>query len=234
MIGLLLIACNNPAEKKDPDPLTEEDLKEQSENFDKSMDNVNDAMDLAKLLNEKIQIVETQFEQGQITREKADQLINDLNEMYSRTPGENEENATNIFPEWLLELKITEPKGLNFNAADSYQTREVDLSDGYNSVLFVYNGSYQQAMAEAKRIAEAANIPLSEPYQKAKDLADKLGEEIKGVDGITYLNYKFGESDFGGQYKISLSVDKTGKMTIHVVDEKMKNSRKEAVGLPNI
>lgn len=239
--GLTIAACNNIVSQKNDEKTTEEatkdapkdvDLKEQSESFDKSMDNINNAMDLAKVLNEKIQIVEKQFETGQINREKADQLINDLNQRYSKATEEKEENSIGVFPTWLTDLNITEPQGLTFNASDSYLTKEENLQDGYNSALFIYTGTYQQAMAEAKRIAEQANIPLSESYQKAKDLADKLGKEIEGIEGVTYLNYKFGDGSFDGKYKISLSVDKSGKLTMHVVDEKMKNARKEASGLP--
>ena len=239
--GLMLVACNalptkeiNKEPTKEEDPKEQEDLKEQSDNFDKSMENINDAMDLAKVLNEKIQMVEKQHKDGLITREKADQLINDLNERYSKVVAVPEKNEPDEFPEWLTELKITAPKGLDLNTNDSYQTKEDNLQDGYNSVLFIYTGSYQKAIAEAHRIAREANVPLSEPYQKAKDLADKLGKEIEGIDGITYVNYKFGDASFDGKYKISLSVDKTGKFTIHVVDEKMKNARKNAAGLPNI
>ncbi|PKP35474.1 MAG: hypothetical protein CVU00_02150 [Bacteroidetes bacterium HGW-Bacteroidetes-17] len=239
--GLTIAACNNTVSQKNDKKTTEEaskeapkdvDLKEQSESFDKSMDNINDAMDLARVLNEKIQIVEKQFETGQINREKADQLINDLNQRYSKATGEEDEYSIGVFPTWLTDMNITEPQGLTFNTSDSYLTKEENLQDGYNSALFIYTGTYQQAMAEAKRIAEQANIPLSESYQKAKDLADKLGKEIEGIEGVTYLNYKFGDGSFDGKYKISLSVDKSGKLTMHVVDEKMKNARKEATGLP--
>ncbi|MBU1013154.1 MAG: hypothetical protein KKG99_09110 [Bacteroidetes bacterium] len=239
--GLTIVACNNPVSQKSDEKTPEEAakeapkdeaLKEQSESFDKSIDNLNDAMDMARVLNEKIQIVEKQFETGQINREKADQLINDLNQRYSKATGENEENSIGTFPAWLTDLNITEPQGLTYNASDSYLTKEENLQDGFNSALFIYNGTYQQAMAEAKRIAEQANIPLSESYQKAKDLSEQLGKEIEGVEGVAYINYKFGDESFDGRYKISLSVDKSGKLAIHVVDEQMKNARKEASGLP--
>jgi predicted nucleic acid-binding Zn-ribbon protein len=232
MVGLVLIACNPvPTEENNKEEAPQkEDLKEQSDSFDKSMENVNDAMDLAKVLNEKIQLVEKQFEAGQISREKADKFISDLNTRYAKAVSGTDEVAFGAFPDWLTDLNISEPKGLTINSADSYQTLESNMQDGYNSVLIVYNGTYEQAMAEAQRIAKEAHIPLSEPYQKAKDLAEKLGQKIEGVEGVTYVNYKFGEKEFDGKYKISLSVDKAGKLTIHVVDERMKNARKNAAG----
>ncbi len=235
LAGFMLIACNPTVteEKKEEESPKKEDLREQSDKFDKSMENINDAMDLAKVLNEKIQLVEKQFEAGQITREKADKYINDLNARYSRTVSEEDESGFGDFPEWLLDLNISEPRGLILNSADSYQTLERSIQDGYNSALIIYNGTYQKAMAEAHRIAKEASIPLSESYQNAKELAQALGEKIEGVDGVTYVNYKFGDKNFDGKYKISLSVDKTGKFTIHVVDEKMKNARKNAAsGIP--
>ncbi len=230
MAGLMLVACDTaPTQENDKeDPPKKEDLKEQSDSFDKTMENVNDAMDLAKVLNEKIQLVERQFEAGQINREKADKFINDLNTRYAKAVSGTDEIGFGAFPGWLTELNISEPQGLVLNSTDSYQTIESDLQDGYNSVLIIYNGTYKQAMTEAQRIAKEAHIPLSEPYQKAKDLAEKLGQKIEGVEGVTYLNYKFGDQEFDGKYKISLSVDKAGEFTIHVVDERMKNSRKNA------
>ena len=233
IFGVFLVSCDPPPTENENEPVSEEVLEEQSDTFDKSMEDVNDAMDKAKVLSEKIQIVEGQFESGRINREKADQLINDLNERYSRTvSSEDQQPTTNAFPSWLKDLNINEPEGLTFNVEDSYSTEEKDLKDGYNSVLYVYKGSYAKAMSEAKRIAEAANIPLSEPYQKAKDLADQLGKKIEGIDGVTYLNYKFGDSEFKGKYKISMSVDKSGKFAIHVVDEQMKKARKKSTALP--
>ena len=231
----MLLACDAVTNQKDneEEPPGEEELKEQSESFDKTMENVNDAMDLAKALNEKIQLVEKQYEDGQITRERADKFINDLNERYAKTTGNSEDPGFGAFPSWLMDLNITEPEGLTLNATDSYQTLESNEQDGYNSALIIYNGSYQQAMSEARRIAREANIPLSESYQKAKDLAEELGKKIEGVEGVTYVNYKFGEKEFNGQYKISLSVDKGGKFTIRVVDERTKNARRKApAGLP--
>ncbi len=235
IFGVFLVSCDPAQEENKNEAAAEEVLEEQSDTFDKSMEGVNDAMDKAKVLNEKIQIVEAQFESGRINREKADQLINDLNKRYSRKiAGDEEQTTANVFPIWLKDLNINEPEGLTFNVGDSYSTDEKDLKDGYNSVLYVYNGSYEKAMSEAKRIAEAANIPLSEPYQKAKDLADQLGKKIEGIDGISYLNYKFGDTDFRGKYKISMSVDKSGKFAIHVVDEQMKKARKKSGNMPKI
>lgn len=229
-ISALLIACNAvpTQENNKEEPPTEEDLKEQSDKFDKTIKEVNDAMDLAKLLSEKIQMVEKQFEAGQISREKADKYIKDLNTRYAKVVSGTKEIGFGAFPEWLTELNIFEPQGLVINSTDSYQTFESSLQDGYNSALIIYNGAYKQAMAEAERLAKQADIPLSESYQKAKDLAEKLGQKIEGVEGVTYVNYSFRDKQFDGKYKISLSVDKTGEFTIRVVDERMKNARRKA------
>ena len=93
MSGILLAGCDAvpTQENKKEEAPKEEELKEQSESFDKTMENVNDAMDLAKALNEKIQAVEKQYEDGQITRERADKFINDLNARYAKATGQTEE-----------------------------------------------------------------------------------------------------------------------------------------------
>ena len=203
-------------------------LEQQSEDFDKSLEDLNSDMNLATILNEKIQLVESQYEQGQITRQRADALITSLNEQYKVEIPNNEE-VVYIFPEWAKELGLSEPMGMKFDGNNSFQTQEADITDGYNSILFIYTGNYQTALKEAERIAKNANIPMSETYQKAQELSKKLGKPIEGMKGMTYMNYRFGRIDEDQKYKISIKVDESGKLSINAVDILLKNERSKGI-----
>lgn len=118
-----------------------------------------------------------------------------------------------------------------YNTNNSFQTREANVSEGFNSILFVYKGSYKLALNEARRIAKEANIPMSENYQKVQELSKKLGKEIEGLKGMTYMNYRFDKKNDGQKYHISINVDEHGKLTLKVVDEISKSARSNSGNL---
>lgn len=233
---IICIACDPPGSSKNsnlPESKSNaeaeadvQELQKKSDDFDKSIENLNDAMDLAKLLNEKIQIVEKNYASGEISRKRADGLITTLNEQFGKQISfDEEEDLADLFPEWLKELGFSEPIGLVYNTNNSFQTREANVSEGFNSILFVYKGSYKLALNEARRIAKEANIPMSENYQKVQELSKKLGKEIEGLKGMTYMNYRFDKKNDGQKYHISINVDEHGKLTLKVVDEISKSAR---------
>lgn len=236
-IFVVLFACDpqpNEQQKSELDKNSKEELEKQSDDFSKSMDNLDEAMNLASQLNQRIQLVEQRFKDEEITRERADELIEAINKRYGKESSTfaEDETAQYIFPSWLKNIGISEPQGMAFDGDNSFQTKESNMQDGYNSVLYIYHSSYANAMKEAKRIATAAGIPLSENYRKARELSNKLGKEIEGLKGVTYMNYKFGEKEFLKPYKISISVDEKGKFTLNVADMKTKSEREKAGSIP--
>ncbi len=236
-ILVILVGCNpQPTEqqKTEFDKNSEEELEKQSDDFSKSMDNLDEAMNVASQLNQRIQLVEQRFKDERITRERADELIEAINKRYGKESSTTAEDATvqYVFPSWLQDIGISEPLGMAFDGDNSFQTKENNMQDGYNSVLYIYHSNYAKAMKEAERIATAAGIPMSENYRKAKELSKKLGKEIEGLKGVTYMNYEFGEKDFSKPYKISISVDEKGKFTLNVADMKTKAEREKASSTP--
>lgn len=233
---IVFIACDPPPPTKQKLPKSEtnakaeadaQNLQKQSDDIDKSIEEINDAMDLASEINEKIQLVEQQFERGIITQQRRDGLITALNEQYKKYISlDGEQALAYLFPEWAIELGLSEPVGLINDTDNSYQTDESDPKDGYNSILFVYKGSYKTALKEAARIAREANIPMSENYKKAQELSERLGKEIEGMKGMTYMNYQFGNKNDGQKYHISINVDENGKLTMTIVDIILKNARR--------
>ncbi len=237
LILALLLSCKTQPQQQESDQQnaakTNEELQSQSDELTKSMDNLDEAMNLASQLNERIQLVEKRFQDGEISRKHADELIASINKRYGKDiASASETDLGHVFPEWLEALNISEPQGLTYDAATSFQTNEKNLQDGYNSVLFIYNGSYQQAMNEADRIAKAAGISLTETYKKAREVSKRLGKEIAGIKGVTYMNYKLGSQDFSEPYKISINVDEKGKFTLNVVDVKTKKEKEASSVVP--
>lgn len=240
---IVCIACNPPPPTNQNLPESEtnaeaeddaQELQQQSDDFDKSIEELNVAMDLAREINEKIQLVEQQFERGEITQQRRNSLITALNEKYKKQVSlDSEQTLAYLFPEWAIELGLSEPGGMINDADNSYQTNESDPKDGYNSILFVYKGSYKTALKEAARIAREANIPMSENYKKAQELSEKLGKKIEGMKGMTFMNYQFGNKNDGQKYHISINVDENGKLTMTVVDIILKSARRNA-GNPNL
>ena len=236
IIPFVFFACNpQPAPQQNAEITQESDqeLEKQSDEFSKSMDNLDEAMNAANELNQRIQLVEKRFKDGDISREHADELIQSLNKRFGQNPeSETDETIQYIFPQWLANLGISEPNGLSFDGDNSFQTKEHSIQDGYNSVLFVYHGSYNQSMKEADRIANAAGIPLTEAYRKARDLSKRLGKNFEGLKGVIYMNYEIGATTFNQPYKISINVDDKGKFTLNVVDIKAKADREKSGSTP--
>lgn len=231
---IFLLACNpQPAPQQQQENVSEQELEKQSEDFSKSMDNLDEAMDVASQLNERIELVEQRFSNGEISRERADELIKSINQRYGKNLDEtSESDIAYVFPAWLTDIGISEPKGLHFDGDLSFQTKEHDIKDGYNSVLFVYHGTYAQAMKEAERIAGEAGVPLTEAYRKARELSHRLGKDFDGLKGVTYANFEIGTVEFNQDYKISINVDDKGKLSLNVVDVKTKTKREKSGSLP--
>jgi hypothetical protein len=94
-----------------------------------------------------------------------------------------------------------------------------DPAEGFNSVSLVYSGTYEQAMAEAARIAQNANLSSGRNF-KTK------GSPVKNMDpkancGISYMNYTLGNTD--KDFLISMEVEPSGRLTIMVTDNKQLN-----------
>ncbi|MCP4552294.1 MAG: hypothetical protein GY834_09700 [Bacteroidetes bacterium] len=47
------------------------------------------------------------------------------------------------------------------------------------------------------------------------------------------MNYDIGDLDTKAKIIISISVNEQGRLTMHIIDEASKNSRKQGVKMPN-
>lgn len=208
--------CNSPEEK------TGEDVfNEQMDSFKKSMEEIDESMDLVTLINEQINEIERKVDSGFLSREQGNRLIEEINDTYRRELARlSNINPARTLPQWAIDLGLTTPEGLILDPDYSSSTSINDPEYSYNSVKLVYRGSYEKSLKEAGKIAGKAGIPMSREYAEAYEKAEKYPSILDEIRGIAYMNYDFENRD--GEYKISITVDENGILTIYAIDEKQR------------
>lgn len=210
-----LFSCNSIEEEKKE--TSKKDFEQQIKSFSESLKDIDETMNLVDKLNKKMEELEKKVVSGEITREDANKIAEKLNETYSREIARRANiNPASELPDWAKDLGLTEPKGLVLDQDFSKETSVNDPSEAYNSIKLVYTGNYDIAIEQARIIANKANIPLSKQYKKAFEFKEKYGKEIEGISGIAFMNYEFGDTNI--KYKISISVNQNGDLTINAVN----------------
>ncbi len=130
------------------------------------------------------------------------------------------------FPSWLSKLNLSIPDRMDIDEVASYQTTE--KVEWFNSVHFVYNWDYDNAMIQAEKLAKAANIPVSAEFKMAQDMIKNINSdntemqqamlELAGdMKWIVYTNYSlmwWADMD----YMIAITVNENGSLEIDVTD----------------
>ena len=211
-IAVVLASCGS---SQDEPP--KENFEDQIEAFSESIEDIDETMDMVDMLNERLNEINDKYKSGELTMEEATRLTEEINRKYSREIARRSNlNPAESLPAWAKDLGLTEPMGMKIDRDFSHKTSVNNPDEGYNSVILVYNGSYENALKQAKIIAEKAGIPLSKNYKLAFEMAEKYGEDFEEIKGITYMNYDFSDTDV--DLKISVSVSEGGILTINVVD----------------
>ena len=124
---------------------------------------------------EKIIEMQEKMLSGEITAEEADEFM----EENAAEQKEIMQMEVKEMPKWVKDMGLDEPKGMTLNTDLSEATTEKE--HGFNSVQLVFEGDYETAMQEAKRIANAANIPVGAEFKMAQESM----EMMKNMGGIT-------------------------------------------------
>lgn len=203
-------SCQQPPEKTETDRFEQE-----LNNFNQTMGELGQTMDMMDAMQQEVDMVEQQRSEGQITDEQADKLLNEIKQTYGRAIARrSKSNPASGLPAWARELGLIEPMGLILDPDYSQMTSANNPAEGFNSIMLVYSGSYQTAMAEAERIAKAARIPISKDYEQAIELSKTYSSTP--IKGIAYMNFDPFISD--NDVNISITVDEEGMLTISAVD----------------
>ena len=152
---------------------------------------------------------------GEISDDQAEAMLDEMQSEIAEEAGRDVDS----FPGWAKAIGFEEPKGLEFE----YGEETTESRDGYNSVTLEYTGDYDVSMAEAKRIAEKADVP--------SDLQDALSGMLEGMEGMEdamgdmkigaiYTNLDLTSSGLsdGGRYQKTISVDENGDFEVIVLD----------------
>ncbi|HRX64005.1 MAG TPA: hypothetical protein P5060_02780 [Candidatus Absconditabacterales bacterium] len=132
------------------------------------------------------------------------------------------QNQDLSIPDWVKDLDIDAPDGLELLQEESYQTTE--KLEGFNSIHFAYQGDYDTAMQQAELIAQKAGVSISQEFQMAQEMMAEMGDqntqmqELMGeLKGAVYTNYNLMEKPTE-DYIIAITVDEDGKLEIDVAD----------------
>ncbi len=194
----------------------EKDFQQNLSSFTSKMDNIDSTLDLMDKMQEDIDKIEQQRMDGNISDDKAIEELNKINNTIGRQLAKtSNSNPVVGLPRWAIKLGLSEPTGMKFDSDFSQSTSENNDLEGFNSVIMVYHGDYNQSMIQAEKIAKRANIPLSQDYKDALLLKKEYG--IETIKGASYMNFKFG-SDDNPRYNISITVDNDGTLTINATD----------------
>ncbi len=210
LVNVLLLFSCLPEEKSET-----EKFENELNQFNESMESFGQTMDLVDAMQAEVNRIEESRALGELSDEEADAQLNELKETYGRVIARRSNiNPATSLPDWARNLGLSEPDGLLLDRDYSQLTSVNNPDEGFNSVLLVYNGEYEKAMNEARRIANQAGIPLSKDYKQAVELAKTYS--TTPIKGIAFMNFDPFVSD--AEYNISITVDETGMLTISAVD----------------
>ena len=170
----------------------------------------------------RLKSLENDLAEGAISRHEFDSVSEKLHLQIERNEASVEENhKLGEMPNWVSQLGIIQPDRMKFDPTFSDYTSVDSPSEGFNSVYLVYTGSYDVAVAEAKKIAESASLT---PAELLKMVGRPItAKALKGNPEISYLNYSLGDTE--KDYLISVQVMPSGRLTIMVTDHKQLNER---------
>ncbi len=208
---ILLYSCDEPENDKDG-----KDFKKNLSSFNNTMSNLDNTLDLMDSMQQSIESVEENRALGIIDDDEAIRQLNQINNTLAKqiTHSSNVAAIKGI-PDWAKQLGLTEPINMTFDNELSQSTSEGNQNEGFNSIILVYNGSYEEAIKQAGIIAQKANIPMSQDYKDALVLSHDYN--IETIKGASYMNFEFGSNN-NPQHNISITVDDFGTLTINVTD----------------
>ncbi len=215
LLGLMILFSALLPGCQEPETTQAENFENELQSFNQKMDKLGESMDLMDAMQQEIDEIEREANRGEISDAEAVRRVNQVKNTYGRALSRRSNiNPATALPDWARGLGLSEPRGMTLDLDYSQTTSALNPEEGFNSVLLVYTANYNHAIAEAKRIAELAGIPISKDFQQAVELARTYSSAP--IRGVAYMNFDPFVSD--NDYNISITVDEDGMLTISVVD----------------
>ena len=209
---------DNDNEKKDT-------AKNSIQTLNESMDDFNERMKTIDNMEQQLLVLEKMANSGEISEDE----LKKITEKYYGRNDNNETETKSIssiekIPYWANQLGLIKPRNMKLIPEKSMMTSINNPSEGFNSITFVYEGQYENALKQAKIIAENANIPISKSWLKLHNLINRQKEDAKkygnkpadDLKGITYVNYE--QTNNEPDFLMSVSVDANGFLTIQAAN----------------
>ena len=126
---------------------------------------------------------------------------------------------------------------MKFIAGKSSKSSYEDPNERVNSINYVFEGTYEQAMKEAERIAKIMNIPMDENFKNAKLQQKKMRDDLlksgqplpphmPEVKGAIYSNYVSNPDKMKNvDYRKSVIAEEGGRLIIILLDNQQVQKR---------
>ena len=208
----------------------QDSVKNSIQTLNESMNDFNEKMETIDNMEQQLLDLEKRVNSGEISEEEMKKITD---KYYSRNDNYEaaKKSVSNIekIPFWANQLGLAEPRNMTLVSEKSLMTSINNPSEGFNSITFVYEGQYENALNQAKIIAENANIPVSKSWLKIHNLikrqkkdAEKYGNTPPDdLKGITYINYE--QTSNEPEYLMSVSIDANGFLTIQAANLEQTN-----------
>lgn len=165
----------------------------------------------------RLHLLEEDLLAGKISRTEYDSLTDLIHlQIQSNAALQDEKQILDKMPDWVRQTGIIEPEKLKFDPVFSNFTSVDDPTEGFNSVSLVYSGTYEDAIADAAKIAASARLSSALSF-KAKGSPVQKHTQVTNQE-VSYLNYNLEKSD--PDFLISVQVEPSGRLTIMVTDNK--------------
>ncbi len=209
-LGFLLSSCDFSEDAGD------RSFNQNLQSFNNSINKVDSAIVLIDQMQNELNQIDEQQELGKMEDIEAKTEKDKIRSDFGRRIAQNSNlKPVTGLPGWALRLGLTEPHGMKLDMTFSQATSETNPNEGYNSVILVYRGTYDQAMKQAQLIAAQASIPMSKDFEDAQKLAREY--DIATLKGMAYMNFEIGSANLP-HYSIAITVDEDGILTISATD----------------
>lgn len=140
-------------------------------------------------------------------------------------------------PDWAKPLGLTFPENMKFISGKSSRSSYANSGQSVNSINYVFEGTYEQAMKEAERIAKIMNVPMDENFKNAKIQQNKMKEDllksgqplpphIPEMKGAIYSNYISNPDKMKNvDYRKSVIAEEGGRLIIILIDNQQIQKR---------
>ena len=117
---------------------------------------------------EKMSEIQEKLMTGEITEEEAEKMFEEM-VPEGAVP---QRVIPKGLPRWAKNLGLSEPKGMELDQPNSYETSIDNPNETFDSIDLVYRGDFETAKSEAARIAEEANMPMMKLFGMLVDYED--------------------------------------------------------------